>query len=152
MSQGKIFKIDDKDRKIIDTLISQPDLNIDQLAEQVNIPKTTVYNRFTKLKEEKIISPGIKIDKNFLYGEIVVFILLKIENADQKEVLNTLMSFKEVEEAAIITGDVDMLLKLRLKTIFELNTFILENLRKIKGIANSTSMISLEYKNKYEDM
>lgn len=152
MSVKKIPNIDLIDRQIIDALVEQPELNMSQLSEKLNIPKTTVYNRYEKLKEEKIISKGIKVDKNFLYGEIVTFILIKIVSADQKIVLNKLMEFREVEEAAIITGENDMIVRLRLKTVFELNTFILEKLRKIEGIANSTSMISLAYRNKFDDI
>jgi Lrp/AsnC family transcriptional regulator for asnA, asnC and gidA len=152
VSVKKIPNIDLIDRQIIDALVEQPELNMSQLSEKLNIPKTTVYNRYEKLKEEKIISKGIKVDKNFLYGEIVTFILIKIVSADQKIVLNKLMEFREVEEAAIITGENDMIVRLRLKTVFELNTFILEKLRKIEGIANSTSMISLAYRNKFDDI
>lgn len=152
MAHSKIFKLDENDKKIIETLISQPELNFSQLAEKLNIPKTTVHNKFKKLEEEKIITRSIKVDRNYLYGDIIVFILIQIGGADQKEVLDQLMQFTEVEEAAIVTGENDMILRLRLKTIYELNTFILNNLRTIKGIANSTSMISLQYNNKNDDM
>ncbi len=152
MSHQKIFKLDESDKKIIDALIAQPDLNFTQLAEKLKIPKTTVHNKFKKLEEEKIITKSVKVDRNFLYGDIIVFILIQIVGADQKDVLNQLMSFKEVEEAAIVTGENDMILRLRLENIYQLNTFILENLRRIKGIANSTSMISLQYSNKSDRM
>ena len=78
MSIQKIPNLDKIDWQIIDALVEQPDLNMAQLSEKLDIPKTTVYNRFDKLKEEKIISKGIKVDKNFLFGEIVTFILIKI--------------------------------------------------------------------------
>ena len=152
MSHQKIFKLDENDKKIIDALIAQPDLNYSQLAEKLQIPKTTVHNKFKKLEEEKIITRSVKVDRNFLYGDIIVFILIQIVGADQKDVLNRLMSFKEVEEAAIVTGENDMILRLRLENIYQLNTFILENLRTIQGIANSTSMISLQYSNKSDRM
>ena len=152
MSETKIFKLDEIDKKIIEVLTDEPDINFAQLAERLEVPKTTVYNKYKKLEEEKILSRAIKLNRNFLYGDITVFILIQITGADQKEVLNQLMSFKEVEESAIVTGEYDMILRLRLESIPQLNTFILEKLRKVKGIANSTSMISLEYKNKIDDM
>ena len=152
MSVRKITHLDEIDQKIIDVLIENPELNMAQISDKINVPKTTVYNRYSKLREERIIRPGIKIDKNFLYGDIVTFILIQIVGEDQKIILEKLMGMNEVEEAAIVTGENDMILRLRLKKIQDLNTFILEKLRKIKGIANSTSMIGLEYRNKFDDM
>ena len=152
MSQQKIFKLDENDKKIIDALLAEPELNFSQLSEKLGIPKTTVHNKFKKLEEEKIIRKSIKVDRNFLFGDVIVFILIQIVGADQKQVLNQLMNFKEVEEAAIVTGEMDMILRLRLENIYQLNTFILENLRTIQGIANSTSMISLQYSNKNDKM
>ena len=152
MAVRKISHLDDIDQKIIDVLIENPEFNMAQISDKINVPKTTVYNRYSKLREEKIIRPGLKIDKNFLYGDIVTFILIQIVGEDQKIILEKLMKMTEVEEAAIVTGENDMILRLRLKKIQDLNTFILEKLRKIKGIANSTSMIGLEYRNKFDDM
>ena len=152
MSVRKITHLDEIDQKIINVLIENPELNMAQISDKINVPKTTVYNRYSKLREERIIRPGIKIDKNFLYGDIVTFILIQIVGEDQKIILEKLMGMNEVEEAAIVTGENDMILRLRLKKIQDLNTFILEKLRKIKGIANSTSMIGLEYRNKFDDM
>ena len=152
MAVRKISHLDDIDQKIIDVLIENPEFNMAQISDKINVPKTTVYNRYSKLREEKIIRPGLKIDKNFLYGDIVTFILIQIVGEDQKIILEKLMKMTEVEEAAIVTGENDMILRLRLKKIQDLNTFILEKLRKIKGIANSTSMIGLEYRNKFDDI
>lgn len=151
MSSEKMFKLDENDKKIIDLLIAQPDLKFSEIAEKLNIPKTTVHNKFKKLEKEKIISRSFKINRKFLFGDIVVFILIKIVGADQKEVLKQLLDLKEVEEAAIVTGENDMILRLRLENIYQLNTFILDKLRTIKGIANSTSMISLDYRSKFDD-
>ncbi len=151
MSSEKMFKLDENDKKITNLLIAQPDLKFSEIAEKLNIPKTTVHNKFKKLEKEKIISRSFKINRKFLFGDIVVFILIKIVGADQKEVLKQLLDLKEVEEAAIVTGENDMILRLRLENIYQLNTFILDKLRTIKGIANSTSMISLDYRSKFDD-
>ena len=151
MSSQKMFKLDENDKRIINLLIDEPELSFAQIAEKLHLPKTTVHNKFKKMESEKIISRSVKVNRNTLYGDIIVFILIKIVGADQKEVLNQLMSLDEVEEAAIVTGENDMILRLRLTTIQALNNFILEKLRKIPGIANSTSMISLEYRNQSDD-
>lgn len=150
-SSQKMFKLDEDDKRIINLMIDEPELSFTQIAEKLQLPKTTVHNRFKKMEAEKIISRSVKVNRNTLYGDIIVFILIKIIGADQKEVLDRLMNLDEVEESAIVTGENDMILRLRLQTIQGLNNFILEKLRKIPGIANSTSMISLEYKNKLDD-
>ena len=140
----KLYEPDETDRKIITALVDDPELNFVQLSQMLQISKTTAHNKYKRLKEEKIIARSVKVDRNRMYGDIIVFILIQIVGVNQKNVLDRLMSFKEVEEAAIVTGENDMILRLRLENIYQLNTFILERLRTIQGIANSTSMISLQ--------
>ena len=148
--------MDAKDHLLLDALKEDASLSVVKLAAKTQLPATTVYNRIKKLKATGIIKNyTINIDKNQVYGNIVGFILIKAASVnssgtdDQREIIRKLMEHPSVEDAAIITGEKDILTRIRVKSIEDLNSFILDYLRKIRGIQNSTTMISLEYYEKW---
>ena len=143
-----IMKLDEKDQIIINCLQQDAKMHIADISQKTGIPTTTVHNRIKKLEKDNILNFTISLNRKLLYGEIIAFILLQVADVDQKEVVKILMKHEEVEETAIVTGDQDIILRVRVPSIDGLNNFILNKLRKISGITNSTSMISLEFYDK----
>ena len=140
------FSLDDKDRQILKVLSENSRLSYDKIAIKTGLSATTVFNRIKKMEKNKIIEKyTVKLDKSVLKGAIVAFILLQISNVDQKDVVKKIMEHDNIEEASIITGENDILLRIRIHSIDELNKFILEYLRRIPGITNSTTMIALDF-------
>ena len=140
--------MDEKDHLLLDALKEDASLSVAKLANKTQLPATTVYNRIKKLKAHGIIKNyTINIDKNQVFGSIIGFILIKAksDDLDQRQIVRDLMKHSVVEDAAIITGEKDIFVRIRVKSIEELNSFILDKLRKIRGIQDSTTMISLEY-------
>ena len=70
--------------------------------------------------------------------------MIKASYTDQRLIVQKLLEHPSVENAAIMTGNTDIVIRIRVKSIEDLNKFILDYLRKIKGIQDSTTMISLE--------
>ena len=144
--------MDEKDHLLLDALKEDASLSVAKLALKTQLPATTVYNRIKKLKAHGIIKNyTINIDKNQVFGSIIGFILIKAksDDLDQRQIVRDLMKHSVVEDAAIITGEKDIFVRIRVKSIEELNSFILDKLRKIRGIQDSTTMISLEYYEKW---
>ena len=138
--------MDEKDLIILNALKQDASLSVAKLAINTNLPSTTIYNRIKKLKKSGIIKNyTINIDKDHVYGNIIGIILIKASNTDQRLIVQKLLKHPSVENAAIMTGNTDIVIQVRVKSIKELNTFILDYLRKIEGIQDSTTMISLEY-------
>jgi len=138
--------MDEKDLLIIDALKKDASLSVAKLAITTNLPSTTVYNRLKKLRDNGIIKNyTINIDKDRVFGNILGIILIKASNTDQRQIVQKLLEHPSVENAAIMTGNTDIVIRIRVKSIEDLNKFILDYLRKIRGIQDSTTMISLEY-------
>ncbi|MEM5772818.1 MAG: Lrp/AsnC ligand binding domain-containing protein [Candidatus Aenigmatarchaeota archaeon] len=53
---------------------------------------------------------------------------------DQKEILTQIAKFPEVEEAHIISGNWDILIKVAMDSVDEIGSFVVDKLRKVKGI------------------
>jgi len=138
--------MDEKDLIILNALKQDASLSVAKLSSNTGLPSTTVYNRIKKLRDSGIIKNyTINIDKERVYGNIVGIILIKATNTDQRTIVQKLLEHPSVENAAIMTGNTDIVIRIRVKSIEDLNKFILDYLRKIRGIQDSTTMISLEY-------
>jgi DNA-binding Lrp family transcriptional regulator len=57
------------------------------------------------------------------------------------EVLAEIKTLKQIEEANATYGAYDLMIKVNFKTIEELDRFIFEKIRRIKGISETSSMI-----------
>ncbi|RIB35163.1 MAG: hypothetical protein BXU00_03120 [Candidatus Nanoclepta minutus] len=143
----KFSNIDEINRKILDILKRNAKTSLKEISRELNLPITTVYYRLKRLEKEGIIEAyTIKINYEKLGYRVRAFILIKYDPSSeisQKDLLKKLKSFENVEEAYIITGEYDILLKIISKNIEELSTFILDVLRNIKGVKETVTMIIL---------
>ena len=113
------MKIDETDKKILHALKAHADLTISQLSRSLALPLTTVHNRIKKLKQEKVIKNyTINIDYPKLGKDIAAYVFLTVDykqlaqdKTSQEALAKELKKSPCVEEASMITGDQDILLK-----------------------------------------
>ncbi len=73
---------------------------------------------------------------------ITAYILLMVEAGQEEIAINKLLENDEVKEANIVYGQYDIVMKIRVKNIKALEEFILKNVRPIKEIQESSTLIS----------
>ncbi len=144
------MKIDEKDHKILKILEKDSKLTIRQIAKVLNTPITTVHNRIKKLEEKNIIQDyTIRINHDKLGKSVVAFIFITVNNPpgkkiSQQAICKKILPKDEVENISIITGNQDIIVKVRVSSIANLNKFITGYLRNIEGIDKTETMIALE--------
>ena len=144
--------IDQLDLKILHVLKANSKSSMNQISKKLLIPITTAHNRIKKLEKTGIIKNYTIILNNKKLGkDLCAFILIKIDytalkskNLSQQEVAMRLKSREEVEDAALITGLKDIILKIRDNNIDELNNFITKDLRNFAGVKSTETMIVLD--------
>jgi len=144
--------IDQLDLKILHVLKANSKSSMNQISKKLLIPITTAHNRIKKLEKTGIIKNYTIILNNKKLGkDLCAFILIKIDytalkskNLSQQEVAMRLKSREEVEDAALITGLKDIILKIRAHNIDELNNFITKDLRNFAGVKSTETMIVLD--------
>jgi DNA-binding Lrp family transcriptional regulator len=146
-----MFEIDEKDMAILDTLKKDSSLSIQKISKRTGIPIATVHHRIKKLVNEGIIKKyTIVIDRTKLGKKLVAHILIKaIPGSDHVVLLEKLMKHENIEDGSAITGAFDILLKVRLKDIEDLDQFVLQYLRTFDKIANTETMIA--FRNQVKD-
>ena len=143
--------MDKKDEKILELLKENSKLTTQQISKKTLIPITTVHSRIKKLEKEGIIKKytleldNKKLGKNIsAYIHIVVdYKLLKENKISQHELTKKIRQNEFVEEAAMVTGGTDIIIKVRVKNVDELDFFVTKYLRNINGIEKTQTMIIL---------
>lgn len=146
------MELDDKDMKILDMLKEDSSLSTGKISKRTMIPITTVHNRIKKMTSEGIIrSYTIEVDKKKLGKNIFSFILIKVDHnvlkskgMTQLDLARKLNSIDCVDEVNIVAGATDIIVKISVKDIEELNDFIMNRLAELKGIESTSTMITLD--------
>lgn len=93
----------------------------------------------------------IVLDYQKLGKEIAAYILLTVDykvlqahGVSQPELAAQLKKYWAVEEVAMITGNQDILMKVRVASVAELNRFVTEDLRNVEGIEKTQTMLVLQ--------
>ncbi len=72
---------------------------------------------------------------------ITAFIMAKLESAKARDVLKGVRELEEVEEAHLIYGAYDLLIKGVFKTPESLSSFVVDTLRKVDGVKDTVTNV-----------
>ena len=132
--------MDSKDAKIIGILKQDSRTPIREIAKQTKIRPSTVHQRIQKLIKNKVIEKfTIKLNNNEVGENFIVFILVK--GGTSEYIDNQILNNEHVKEVFGITGEYDMLIKLKFGNIEEFHKFILDFRRRKKEIQSTLTMI-----------
>ena len=143
--------MDKKDESIIKILKEDSKLSTQQISKRANIPITTVHHRIKKLEKEGVIKKYTVILDNKKSGKAigayvlitVDYRLLKEKNMSQQQLSEKLKAMDSVEEAAMVTGETDIIIKARVADIDELDRLVTKTLRNIEGVEKTRTMVIL---------
>ena len=141
------MRIDSTDRKILDQLQRDASLSLDEIAKAVGSSKTPVWNRIRKLREAGIIgAQTVRLDAEALGFEACFFVLIRTSEHEaewQKAFLKALRERPEVQEAHRLAGDIDYILKVRVKNARAYDAFYQALISEVK-VHNVTALLSME--------
>ena len=140
-------RIDEMDRKILSELQRDAGQSLDEIARQVGSSKTPVWNRIRKLREGGIVGPTtVLLDAEALGFEACFFVLIRTSEHEadwQARFLQALHERPEVMEAHRLAGDIDYILKVRVKNARAYDVFYQALISEVR-IFNVTALLSME--------
>ena len=148
-----LSKLDEKDSAILMLIQENSKLTAKQIAKKVNAPITTVFAKTKRMEELGIIKEYRAIvAPEKLSAGTAAFILASVSyraKADdvpisQRVVAEEIARFPEVQEVHIITGDWDLLMKLRAENVDAIGKFVVDKLRLIKGLEKTLTCMVFE--------
>jgi Lrp/AsnC family transcriptional regulator len=140
-------QIDEIDRKILIELQEDAGRSLDEIARRVGSSKTPVWNRIRKLREAGVIrKETVVLDPEALGLEACFFVLIRTSEHEaewQRTFLSVLKRRPEVLEAHRLAGDIDYILKVRVKNARAYDTFYQALISELR-IYNVTALLSME--------
>ncbi len=140
-------RLDELDRKILKELQRDASQSLDEIAKTVASSKTPVWNRIRKMKDAGIIGQQtVILDPDALGLEACFFVLIRTSEHEadwQRKFLQSLRERPEVLEAHRLAGEIDYILKVRVKNARAYDQFYQALISEVK-IYNVTALLSME--------
>jgi Lrp/AsnC family leucine-responsive transcriptional regulator len=146
-------KLDEKDSAILTLIQKNSKLTAKQISKKVSAPITTVFAKTKRMEEQGIILEYRAIVAPEKLGRgTLAFILASVSyraKADdapvsQRAVAEEVARFPEVQEVHIITGDWDLLVKIRAENVDAVGKFVVDKLRLIRGLEKALTCMVFE--------
>src|SRR5512136_1982291 len=147
------LKLDEKDSAILTLIQKDSKLTAKQISKRVGSPITTVFAKIKRMEELGIVREyrAIVAPEKISAGT-TAFILASVSYraksddlpVSQRGVAAEVAKFPEVQEVHIITGDWDLLIKLRAENVDVIGKFVVDKLRLIRGLEKALTCMVFE--------
>lgn len=140
-------RIDETDRKILRELQMDASQSLDEIAAKTGSSKTPVWNRIRKMREAGVVGQQtVVLDAEALGFEACFFVLIRTSEHEadwQARFLKALRDRPEVQEAHRLAGDIDYILKVRVKNARAYDVFYQALISEVR-VHNVTALLSME--------
>jgi len=135
-------RLDKKDLEILGLLQRNCKMTARDIAKTIDSPVTTVFAKMRRMEELGIIKDyKAVLDAQKLDRKTTAFILASVSyrlkegaSLSQRRIAKEIAKFPEVQEVHIITGDWDILIKVKEKDVGAIGKFVIDKLRMVEGI------------------
>jgi len=133
--------LDDSDRRVLEQLRTNGRASLKEIAQKTGLRPSTVFNRIRRMSDAGVIERfTIRVNPQAVGEDFVVFVL--VSGLPEKFADEWLLRNRHVAEAYGVTGEYDLLIKLRFADKGEFNDFIIEFRERYKrSITRTVSMI-----------
>ena len=137
-----MYKLDRTDWGIIVLLNEDGRMPSAEIARRLgNISARTVTNRINALTEHGIINIRAILNPETVGYNVMADVFIEVEPGRVREVAELVARFPQVSYAACATGETDVSISLRVRSIEELFNFITEELGKLPGVRRTQSFL-----------
>ncbi|MEM0053794.1 MAG: Lrp/AsnC family transcriptional regulator [Nitrososphaeria archaeon] len=137
--------LDEKDWKILWKLIENGRKSVVEIAYELGIPRATVQERIKKLMKERVIKKFAAIPDYSKIGKgVTAFILVSFSgesNLSQRNLAEEIAKIPEVYEVSLISGEWDIILKVRTTSVEEIGKLVIDKLRMMRGIQKTQTCV-----------
>lgn len=146
--------LDQTDLKLLKILGKNSNFTVKELAAQVSLSASPVFERIKKLEEQGYIKKYVALlDAERLGYGLIVFCNIKLKQHDKSighQFVSDILLIEEVVECYNISGDFDFLLKVHARDMKHYQDFVFNKLGSVTSIGSTHStFVMSENKNSY---
>jgi len=138
------YELDELDQKIIASLKADGRATNQQIARSLKIAPATVSARIRRLEELNAMRVVAVTDFSALGYNVLLAVGIEVQGRPAQEVAEELAKLPEVFAVHLVTGARDIEILVALHDLEELQTFLLKDIARIRGIGNLTAGIAAD--------
>lgn len=140
--------LDAFDRKILNTVASEGRISVTDLAERIGLSKSPTQTRLKRLEEQGIIR-GYRamLDPIQLGQEHVAFVEIRLTDTREAALSafnKAVLAIPEIEQAHLIAGNFDYLLKVRVSDMSSYRQVLAEKLSTLPHVAGTSTYVAMQ--------
>ncbi len=133
--------LDDKDAAILDELSKDSRKTTKAIAKELEMPRATVHDRIVRMEQKGVITKYTAVPDYAQLGlGVTAFILVQFEpekGISQRDTAEDIGTITGIYEVHMISGEYDMILKVRGASMEEIGKLVIDRLREVKGVART---------------
>jgi Lrp/AsnC family transcriptional regulator for asnA, asnC and gidA len=129
------------DRAIIRELQRNARMSYAELSRATGIPESTVRRRMDRLQQRGVIQFAMLADPSRLGYELRAMIGLRVELQKLSEIATRLREMNEVNFAAFVTGNFDIIIQVIVRSQENLVDFLTQRLAMIDGVRSTETFV-----------
>jgi DNA-binding Lrp family transcriptional regulator len=133
--------LDEKDSAILEQLMFDSRKTTKAIARELGIPRATVHDRIVKMEQKGVIKKYTTTPDYAQLGlGVTAFILVQFEpekGTSQRDTAEEISDLPGIFEVHMISGEYDMLLKVRGSSMEDIGKLVIDRLREVKGVART---------------
>ena len=138
-------QIDSVDRALIAAVSADARISLTDLAETINVSRSTAHARLQRLRDEKVITGfTATVDPQALGLGVAALVFIDIEQHDWRTLRAELAAIPGVEYLAMCAGRFDLMLIARAENIPALRDVLLGQIQRIPGVRSTESVVILD--------
>jgi DNA-binding Lrp family transcriptional regulator len=142
---GHMAPMDDTDRLIVEALRADGRLSMRALAERLHISRASAYARLSRLERDGVITGYAALVDPVRYGyALSAYVYLDIAQRSWKSVRGQLLAMPEVDHVALVSGEHDILLRVRARDAIDLRDVVLTRLQEIPEVRATQTVLIFE--------
>ncbi|WXG43981.1 MAG: Lrp/AsnC family transcriptional regulator [Promethearchaeati archaeon SRVP18_Atabeyarchaeia-1] len=154
-------EISEKDLEILRILQDNCRLRAKEISKRIQTPISTVFAKTKRMEKDGIIK-GYKaiLDPGKLGKGATAFVLITFEHVvgvgeagpSQRDVAREIAKLKEVQEVHIITGDWDLLAKVKARDMDDIGRLLIDRIRLIRGVKKTLTCVAFQTEKETTDV
>jgi Lrp/AsnC family transcriptional regulator, leucine-responsive regulatory protein len=142
------FSADDVDLRLLELLREDGRISVTRLAEELGLSRSSVHQRIDRLREADVLRGfSAVVDSRQLGLDVAAVVLLSAgpgTTLDWEPLLAQLLALPHFEYAALVTGEADVILHVRARSLDELRGFLLDEIRRVTKLRGTLTLLVLD--------
>lgn len=138
--------LDEKDLAILMKLKADSRRTTKAIAAELGMPRATVHERIRRMVERGVIKRfTLALDHAALGKPATAFILISFlptAKVSQRQVAQRIANMEGVHEVHLISGEYDMLVKVRGTSMEQIGSLVIDHIRVVEGVGRTLTCAS----------